>query len=104
MLLATRHAQDRMRSRSIRQSDLAAFQEFADLEIKAGGGAQHLRMSRKAVSLAIKSGLDPARVARIARISIVECEGRILTVYRLPLTPVRRTKAYVDLVAVEIAA
>jgi hypothetical protein len=104
MLTVTRHAEERMKSRSIRPSDLAVFQEFADLETKARSGALHLRMSRKAVALAIKAGLDRNCVGRVARLNVVEYEGRILTVYRVPLPPTRAVTPNDNFVPMENAA
>lgn len=78
----TKHAQQRCDSRSIRQSDVSAFNYFADFEERARDGAIKLSLSAKGARHALKAGLASDQVARLRKLIWVVVDGQVVTQYR----------------------
>lgn len=78
----TKHAQQRCDYRSIRQSDISAFNYFADFEEPARNGAIKLSLSAKGARNALESGLDSDQVARLRKLLWIVIDGQVVTQYR----------------------
>lgn len=80
----THHARRRCDQRSIRQTDINAFQQFADCEEPTRGGAIKLSLSAQGGRLALEAGLPTDQIARLRRLIWIVVDGRIVTQYRRP--------------------
>ena len=89
---ATKHAGVRMRQRGVRDYQVLAIANLADLEVRVGRHLHAMRLSPCALAEAASEGLSQQQMDQLRRLVIVEAaDGALVTVAHLHG---RKSKAY----------
>lgn len=91
-IIATKHAGKRMRQRGIRNEQVLAVAQLADIDVPVGRSLHAMRMSRHAIAEAAAEGLSASEFDRLRHMVLVEsADGALVTVAHLHG---RKSRAY----------